>query len=140
MEGILGLQKSFMLNGRQWATLAVGVLCAVTYVANVVFEQPLIGWTAYAIAVGMTGLMARQAEKYLALVVMGIGIMSIAPVSTKTTPIDMVLMGLGMALALGLPYFISHRVYRDSLIHFKLDFKRKWRRVEIGSVIFAVFT
>lgn len=139
MEGVLQLRKMVSLTGKQWATLAVGILCTITYVSHIVFQQPLIGWTAYAIAVGMTGLMARQAEKYLALVVMGVGIMSIAPVSTKTTPIDMALMGLGMALALGLPYFISHRVYRDSLIHFKLDFRRKWRPVEIGAVVFAVF-
>lgn len=137
MEKISSLQKSFVITHRQSATLAVGILVAATYVCHVALDQHLLGWILYAVAVGLTGIMARQAEKYLVLVVMGIGIMSITPVSTQTTPIGMVLMGGGMFLAIALPYLISHQVYKDALIHFSLDFKRKWRPVEIGAVAFA---
>lgn len=140
MEQLLRQPKDFILVHKQWATLIVGVLAASSYILHVAANQPVAGWMLYAIAVGLTGVMARQAEKYLVLVVMGVGIMSITPVSTQTTPTSMLLMGVGMMLAITLPYVVSHFVYKDKLIHFNLDFRRRWRPIEIGAVVFAILS
>ncbi len=75
-------------------------------------------------AVGHLGLL-----RDLALVVLGLGIMSAVPVNTDVSNAHMLAMGTAMILAVALPYLVSRFVYRDHAIRFPLRAGR-WTRFE----------
>lgn len=128
------------LIARYAAAVGIAVFTTVAYLCHAVFTQPLLGWIAFVLAVGCLGIAPRQVSRYLALMVLAVGCMLLTPVGTKTDALSMALMGGGMALAIAIPYVISHLVYKDALIHFKLDFRRKWRPIEVGAVVFSVLS
>lgn len=73
----------------------------------------------------------------LALVVLGLLIMSLVPVNTEVSDEHMLAMGSAMIAAVVLPYAVSRWVYRDHAVRFPLRAGR-WTRFERGWLIAVV--
>lgn len=79
----------------------------------------------------------KQARNYIGLVAIATLILTLTPIGTETDLVHLLLMTLGLAVTLLVPYAISHIHYKHSFIHFRLSLK-KWPAQAWVMVLFAI--
>lgn len=113
-------------------------LLSSAYVTLTVFAQPL-GWILFAAACAFNLLLIhRDAQRYIWLLIIGLFILIVTPINTETTPVHLLTMTTGLFAAVLVPYGLSHLVFKSSIIHFNLEFARRWTRQQIAVFSFVV--
>ncbi|MBX9245418.1 CPBP family intramembrane metalloprotease [Actinotalea ferrariae] len=97
-------------------------------------QQAAVGYAVLAVALAVAAVLGRVVGhlallRDLALVVVGLVIMSIVPINTEVSNEHILTMGTAMVLAVAVPYLVSRHVYRDHAIRFPLRAGR-WTRFE----------
>ena len=92
-------------------------------------DRAWLGYGLLVLSLGIAALLGRALLRDLALVALGLTIMSIVPVNTEVTNTHIATMGTAMVLAIAVPYLISRYVYRDHAVRFPLRAGR-WTRFE----------
>lgn len=129
---------AFKVSSAELPVLGIVLLTAVAYVLHAVFSLTLFSWLVWAVAAAFIIWAKLHRTTHLGLIVVGIALLLATPISTHISWEHFFTMTGGMMLAVIVPYLISRRYFKDSLIHFNLDWRRKWSRLEIGYVVFAV--
>jgi hypothetical protein len=88
------------------------------------------GYAVLAVAVALGLVVHRALGRDLALVVVGLVIMSAVPITTDVSNEHMVTMGTAMVLAVAVPYGVSRYVYRDHAVRFPVRTGEPWTRLE----------
>lgn len=132
MFSLSSFSKYSAITPKQYVTFAAVAAMTLGYVLVTVL-QSWSGW----ILISLSLLIAwrgidRQARKYYFMILGSIAIMAAAPVSTSTSEDHMIALFCFGAAALAIPYVISHRIYKHPIIHFHLDFHRRWPKLEVG--------
>lgn len=134
----MNLISYFRIAKSQFSMLAAITLLVVGYVQLTAFMQP-IGWLCLIIGAAITLTRNKSERRYYFLILVGAIIMVLTPINTATDLLHLIVMSSGMALALAIPYVISHRIFRDPLIKFGLSFRR-WTKLETTTVLFIIST
>ncbi len=87
----------------------------------------------FAVALGL--VLDRRLGRDLALIAVGLAVMSAVPVTTDVTDEHMVTMGTAMVLAVALPYLGSRYVLRDHAVRFPIRTGEPWTRLEKGYLV-----
>lgn len=70
-------------------------------------------------------------RRYAPLLLISLGLVATTPINTNISYPHMFIMGGMLALAVAIPYYFSHYIYRDGLITFPWHHGRRWYRSEI---------
>lgn len=99
-------------------------------------EQKLIGFGI--LAVGLLSLIfaSRSYAKHAVLIYLSIIILGITPINTDISIGHMLLMGLTLFCAVGIPYFVTRYVYKEELITYPMG-KHTWTQGHIGYILLA---
>lgn len=97
-------------------------------------QQPVLGYGLLVTALALAAVVGRVVGhlallRDLALVAVGLVIMSIVPVNTEVTNEHIAAMGTAMVLAVAVPYLVSRYVYKDHAVRFPLH-SGPWTRFE----------
>lgn len=116
------------------ANLVAAVLVAGGGFALFVVQQAWVGYGLLAASLVVAGVVGRLVGhvallRDLALVAVGLVIMSVVEVNTEVTNEHILSMGTAMVLAVAVPYLVSRYVYRDHAVRFPLRAGR-WTRFE----------
>ncbi len=119
---------------RHPANLVAAVLVAAGGFALFGIQQPVIGYGLLAVSLAVAAVVGRLVGhlallRDLALVVVGLVIMSIVPINTEVSNEHILAMGTAMVLAVAVPYLVSRYLYRDHAVRFPLRAGR-WTRFE----------
>ncbi|MHA7141162.1 MULTISPECIES: CPBP family intramembrane glutamic endopeptidase [unclassified Arthrobacter] len=112
------------------ANLIPAVLIAGSGFVMFGLDQRWLGYLLLAAALASSFFIGRQLFKDLALLSLGLIIMSLVPITTDISFEHMFTMGTAMVLAVGLPYSISRFVFKDHAIRFPVLTGQKWTRTE----------
>jgi hypothetical protein len=125
------------LDPRTLDLRTLGPAALVSLAGFVVFglEQHAAGLAVLAVAVALGLVVHRPLGKDLALVAVGLAIMSAVPITTDVSDEHMVTMGTAMALAVAVPYLVSRYVYRDHAIRFPIRTGERWTTLEKGYLV-----
>jgi hypothetical protein len=93
------------------------------------------GYAVLAVAVALGLVVHRALGRDLALVAVGLVIMSAVPITTDVSNEHMVTMGTAMVLAVAVPYAVSRYVYRDHAVRFPVRTGEPWTRLEKGYLV-----
>jgi membrane protease YdiL (CAAX protease family) len=107
------------------------------------FESDLGGYSALAASLITALVIDRQFARHVALIAVGLAIISAVPLNADLSIRHMLLMGGALALAVVVPYAISRFGYRDHLVRFPVLTGRRWPTVArlylIGVVVLGYF-
>lgn len=132
------LTAAFRITPTQVSILWSASMIALAY-ALLVSGWVIPGWVCLAIGAVIASVRRdKRTRSYLLLIAGAIGIMMITPVSTNTQPLMMALMFSGMFVAVALPYFVSHKIFKHPLIHFALDIRNPLTKHQVFLILFAV--
>ncbi|THJ67574.1 CPBP family intramembrane metalloprotease [Arthrobacter echini] len=95
-----------------------------------VLHQSVIGYGLLVAALGIAAVISMGLFRDLLLIVVGVTVMSLVPISTDIGLDHMGVMGAAMILAVGVPYLVSRFVYRDHAIRFPIRTGQRWTRTE----------
>lgn len=73
------------------------------------------------------------------LVYWAVALLSIAPINTSTEPSHAVLLGVPMVLALFTPLLVSKYIYKNNLVKFRFNWRRKWTHIEVFYYLLIVW-
>ena len=93
-------------------------------------DQREAGYAVLAIGVALGLVLERRLGKDLALIAVGLLIMSLVPITTDVSDAHMVTMGTAMALAVAVPYGVSRFVYGDHAVRFPIRTGERWTTLE----------
>ncbi len=93
-------------------------------------EKRLAGYGTLVLALAGSAYTSRAMLRDISLVVLGLIIISLVPITTDISFSHMALMGIALGLAVGLPYVISRYVYKDYSIKFPFGFREPWGRAK----------
>jgi hypothetical protein len=93
-------------------------------------EQHSAGLAILALGVALGLVVDRPLGKDLALVGVGLAIMSAVPITTDVSNEHILTMGTAMVLAVAVPYLVSRFAYRDHAIRFPIRTGERWTRLE----------
>lgn len=113
--------------------LLPGVLLAASGIVLFGLEQRLAGYGVLAACLAAAALTDRRMLRDLALIAVGLVVMSIQPVTTDISWAHMLTMGTAMVIAVAVPYLVSRFVYRDTgddAITYPVATGRRWSRFE----------
>ncbi len=118
----------------RWTTpsneLVPAALVSVAGPVLFVLHQPVIGYGLLAVALATAAVAGRALLRDLLLIVFGLTVMSLVPITTDISPEHMAVMGTAMILAVGVPYAVSRFAYRDHAITFPVRTGTPWTRTE----------
>lgn len=118
--------------------LVFGVLASLAYSSAVVLALPWISAMFWALTVlWVWRRVPRRTRRYLTMIVAMFVVMSMTPVSTSTEPLLMALMGLGMGITVVLPFLAQKYLFREDILHIRLNLRHRWNSREVGYVVFA---
>lgn len=112
--------------------LFLGAALAASGVVLFGLEQRLAGYGVLAACLLGAAVLDRAMLKDLALIAVGLVVMSVQPVTTDITWPHMLSMGTAMAVAVVVPYAVCRFVYRDHAITYPVATGRRWTRFEWG--------
>lgn len=115
------------------------VFLCLSAVLLVALEHSLLGYLVLIVGLIILFYSPAQFRKNMLLVYWGVALLSIAPINTSTEPSHVVLLGVPMALALFTPLLVSKYIYKNNLVRFPFNFRRKWARKEIFYYLLIVF-
>ena len=106
------------------------------------FSHNPFGWLVLVFAFACSCIrLARQEWIYYTMIILSLGVVYMTPFHLGGSIPNIFVCLTILLLALAIPYVGSHRLFRHSLIHFRLSF-RGWSRLEfatfLGSVIIAI--
>lgn len=105
----------------------------------VALQMKPVGLTLLVLGAIPTILWTQKAfKKDILLLYLSFAIIGIAPISTSLEDANAVPMGLGLILAIILPYLISHYVYKDGSVQFSFHHGRNWYKREIFYIFFTM--
>ena len=90
------------------------------------FEYDLAGYGVLALSLLMAAIIDREFLRHLALIAIGLVIISLVPLNADLSIQHMVLMGGALALAALVPWLLSRFVFRESIIRFPVRTGRPW--------------
>jgi hypothetical protein len=93
-------------------------------------EDRFIGFLLLAAALVLAGFSSRRLLIDLGLIGVGLAAMSAVPITTDISIGHMVVMGIAMVLAVGLPYAVSRFVSKDHAISFPVRSSQPWTTAE----------
>jgi hypothetical protein len=112
------------------ASLAAASLVAVAGFLAFGLEQRPAAYGVLAVAVALGLVEDRPLGKDLALIAVGLVVMSLVPITTDVSNEHMATMGTAMVLAVAAPYAVSRWVYRDRAVRFPIRTGERWTRLE----------
>jgi hypothetical protein len=95
-----------------------------------VLQQRIAGFGLLALALLLAAWIDAAVLRDLALIAVGLTAMSLVPVTTDISTEHMLVMGLGMVLAVGIPYVVSRFVFGDGAVRFPVLTGKPWTRAE----------
>ena len=118
-------------------TPALGPAALVSLAGFLIFglEAREAGYAVLAVAVALALVLDRALGKDLALVAVGLTIMSAVPITTDVSNEHMMTMGTAMVLAVAVPYLVSRYVYRDHAVRFPVRTGEPWTPLEKGYLV-----
>lgn len=131
-------KESYQLSRSQLPVLGIVLLAAIAYVLHTMFAFTLWAWIFWAVTAAAIVYTKLHKTSHIGLIAIGLALMLATPVGTTISWSHVILMTTGMVLAVIVPYGISRRYFKDPLIHFNLNVRRKWSVRELGYIIFAV--
>ena len=117
------------------STLAAAALVSLGGFLVFGLELHEAGYAVLAVAVALGLVVHRALGRDLALVVVGLVIMSAVPITTDVSNEHMVTMGTAMVLAVAVPYAGSRFLYRDHAVRFTVRPGEAWTRLEKGYLV-----
>lgn len=122
---------------KQYLSIIFGCLAAIGYASAVVFVAPVVSLVAWFLAsILIWRYMPANQRKYLCIMAAMIIVMSVTPVSTATTGWMPILMLMGMAVAVAIPFVVGKYLIKQNIVHLHIDMQR-WKPIEYGYVAFA---
>ncbi len=109
--------------------LSLLLLCAST-ILLVGLQLKIEGFILLLISVVFLLLCNKRFRKDLFLIHISIGILGITPITTDVSYVHALVMGSGILAAVGIPYVVSRLLYKDHLVSFHFDYRRKWYKKE----------
>ncbi len=132
-------------------TLNVGFLCAagvmIIGLHRFMLEPDaapiwsVIHWAGWAVwGLGVLSLLATAPDfkRNMGLVYVALALLGITPITTDVSYGHILSMGTTLGLAVAIPYGLSRWGFKDHIIRFKFHHGRRWTRMEIFWVVFAV--
>ncbi len=116
-----------------WKWNSVVLLCLSTVIL-IALQIKLFGWLLLALSVGSLIFLPKQLRRDLLLINISIAILGLIPITTDISYSHMFIMGSGLVLAVGIPYFFSKYVFKDNMVKFKFHHGRSWYKSEIGYI------
>lgn len=101
------------------------------------FEMQLLGYGLFALSLCIARIYNQLLARDLLLVVIGIFIISLIPITTDISVGHMLVMGSAMVAAVGVPYIIARFVYKSDVIQFPFHLKEPWDRHKWFYLIFV---
>ena len=98
-------------------------------------EARVAGYVVLGVAVVLGLAVGRALGRDLALVALGLVVMSAVPITTDVSDAHMVTMGTAMVVAVAGPYLVSRYVYRDHAVRFPIRTGERWTRLEKGYLV-----
>jgi membrane protease YdiL (CAAX protease family) len=126
------IQWLFRLPLRHIFTVAVVVF----YAGLVILHSDIIGLTSFITAAITVWWMPDAQRKYLAILLAAVALMAINPVAPTLNPGRVAIIYPLMVAAVVVPYLLSHYFFRQHLVHFNFDWRRRWTRFEIGYIAY----
>ena len=132
------IRPYFTLSPKQYVSSLVAVAVAILYTCFSYQHLYLLGAITLAALALLLFTLPRAERQYLSIF-LGVGALAtLTPVTAHTTyPPAAALFAFMMVSVVVLPQFFSNRVFGQHLIHFNLDWHRKWRWWEVSYVAFA---
>lgn len=110
--------------------LLPAVLVSLSGFVLFVLENRIGGFGLLALALLLAAWIDAALLRDLALIAIGLTVMSLVPITTDISTEHMVVMGSAMILAVGIPYAVSRFVFKDYAIRFPVLTGKKWTRAE----------
>lgn len=116
----------------EYISLALLCLSAVILIA---LQWSFLGWIL--LGIGMTSLLFCRSRfrKYVGLVYLSLAILGVTPITTDTSNLHFIQMGIPLILAIALPYGISKYLYQESAIRFRFHHGRRWFKTEMLYIV-----
>jgi membrane protease YdiL (CAAX protease family) len=99
---------------------------------------PLAGYLAIGASLTVAVFLDRRLFRDLALIAIGLVIISTVPLNADLSLSHMALMGGALALAVAIPYLLSRFVFREHAIRFPIRTGKRWSRVEVSYLGFVL--
>lgn len=114
------------------------ILLCIGTVTLIGLQIKFLGW--FLLLLGFITLLfcRRQFSKDVLLIYISIGILGITQINTDISYSHMLQMGVELAAAVGIPYFVSRFIYKDYLVRFKFHHGRGWYKLEIAYIGLAI--
>ncbi|MCA4134243.1 type II CAAX prenyl endopeptidase Rce1 family protein [Arthrobacter sp. M4] len=93
-------------------------------------ENRIVGSGILALALAMAAFVNKKLFQDLALVAIGVTVMSAVPITTDISTAHMLVMGAAMIFAVAVPYLGSRFMFKDHAIRFPVLTGQKWTPVE----------
>ena len=107
----------------------IALVIAVGYVVLAIPHNQL-GWAVLALGLILSYIrLPRQTAIYYAMIAFSLGVVYLTPFSVGNSLPNIFISLFVLMTALAIPYIGSHRLFKHSLIHFRLSF-RGWSRLE----------
>jgi L-ascorbate metabolism protein UlaG (beta-lactamase superfamily) len=93
-------------------------------------ELRLTGYGLLAASLVLAFALNRPLFRDLALIAIGVAVISAVPITTDISTSHMLIMGTAMIAAVVIPYAISRYGYRDHAVRFPVNTGQRWTRLE----------
>jgi hypothetical protein len=126
-DGMVGV------TGRRDGISPAFLPCALVSISGFVLfvlQEKIAGFGLLALALLLAAWIDAAVLRDLALIAVGLTAMSLVPVTTDISTEHMLVMGLGMVLAVGIPYVVSRFVFGDGAVRFPVLTGKPWTRAE----------
>lgn len=129
------MKTCFRAAANEKVSLFILPFAAITLIG---LQQPLIGWPLILFSILFLYPLKSESSKSLLIIIIGLSVLGITPISTDISYNHILLMGTQMVIAIALPSYLAITFLKKSPIKFPLSHKSKWSKGElfyIGLVI-----
>lgn len=114
------------------------ILCIAT-ITLVALQVHILGYALLALGFTTLWLCSKDFRRHIGLVYACVALLGIAPINTSTQPAHVFQLGIPMALVLGGTYFVTRKLYKNDLVKFNFNWRRKWSKKDIFYFFFIIF-
>ncbi len=93
-----------------------------------------LGWVILGLGVLMLTFVDKKLRKDLALIYGSLALLGLTPITTDISYTHMIVMGIFLTLAVGIPYAVSRLVFKNNAVRFQMHHGRRWYRTEIAYI------
>lgn len=116
-------------------SISLGALMIGTVLA-IPLEQQLAGYSVLAFGSLVTLYAEKSFRRHILLLFGSLAILALAPINTDIDLQHMTIMGLILAAAVGLPFYVTRYIYKEKIIEFPIA-RHTWTRAHIGYLVLA---